>query len=396
MIFVEIEPYLGGGGNVFLYGHYDKQPPMDPWDIGGAYEPTVVGDKMYCRGCADDGYSIYGSMAVFAYLQANRIPHGRASLIIEGGEESGSVDLDYFLELLSPEIGMPNLIICLDSGSGNYEQFFVTTSLRGGITGHVGFDVLTQATHSGSTGGLITDSFRAARRLLDRVESSDDGTILLNGFNVPIPQNRIDEAEVYASVIGEGIYNWIPFQPGVQPPIDDVVELVLAKTWMPTLTITGADGLPSIQSAGNVIRTNTDLKFSFRLPPTANSSRCLDEFIKVIEQTKFVDGLIKFRTTPTGYNGWNAASFEAWLTEAIEEASQRHFNNSALYTGEGGSIPFIGALQDRYPQAQFIVTGVLGPNSQAHGKNEFLHLTYAQKLSSVLVDIVIASSFHLP
>jgi len=371
---------------------------MDGWMPGyGAYTPilnTTTG-KLYGRGSADDGYSLYGSLAIFAYLQASNIPHPAASIIIEGGEESGSVDLEFFLDLLADEIGVPDLVVCLDSGSGNYEQVFVTTSLRGGINLNLAFDVVTQAVHSGSAGGMVTDSFRAARRFLDRVEDSRTGEILLESFHVEIPQNRIDEAEVYADVMGESVYDWIPFVAGVGPTLTDVVDLIIAKTWKPTLTITGADGLPSTLSASNVIRTNTDLKFSFRLPPTANSQAALAEFDRLVSEVSFSDGLISYANTPSVFNGWNAEPLEEWLMEVIEESSMDHFGKGALQTGEGGSIPFIGALQERFPLANFVVTGVLGPNSNAHGPNESLDTNYAKDLCSVMVDIVVSLDLNI-
>ena len=161
---------------ILLYGHMDKQPDFDGWRADlGPWTPKIVGDKLYGRGSADDGYAAYASIAAIAALKAQNIPHPRMVGLIETCEESGSGDLLPYIDVLRPRLGEVALVICLDSGAGNYDQLWLTTSLRGMASGVLKVEVLTEGVHSGDASGLVPSSFRIMRQLLDRLEDSHSG-----------------------------------------------------------------------------------------------------------------------------------------------------------------------------------------------------------------------------
>src|SRR5450432_1540206 len=262
VIFIEL-PGAGGsiGDTVLLYGHLDKQPEMTGWREGlGPWQPVLDGDKLYGRGGADDGYAIFASLTALSALRRDNAPHARAVVLIEACEESGSYDLPAYIEHLASRIGEPSLVVCLDSGCANYEQLWSTTSLRGIIVGTLEVSLLSEGVHSGDASGVVASSFRVARQLLARLEDADTGLIELEELQVPIPKERAEQARRAAAVLGDEIWSKFPLQPGVRPVLADNAELILNRTWRPALAITGADGLPALANAGNVLRPLTRLK----------------------------------------------------------------------------------------------------------------------------------------
>ena len=161
---------------VLLYGHLDKQPEMTGWrhDLG-PWLPVREGDRLYGRGGADDGYALFSALTAIEAVQSCGGSHHRCLVIIEASEESGSPDLPAHIEALVDRIGTPSLVVCLDSGSLDYERLWVTTSLRGIAGGVLRVDVLSEGVHSGSASGVVPSSFRVVRQLLDRVEDSETG-----------------------------------------------------------------------------------------------------------------------------------------------------------------------------------------------------------------------------
>jgi acetylornithine deacetylase/succinyl-diaminopimelate desuccinylase-like protein len=373
---------------VVLYGHLDKQPEMTGWSEGlGPWIPVLKGDKLYGRGGADDGYAIFGSLAALLALQEQGIPHARCVILIEACEESGSYDLPYYVDHLASRIGNPSLVVCLDSGCGNYEQLWLTTSLRGMTGGELTVQVLEEGVHSGDASGVVPSSFRILRDLLSRLEDPETGRIKPKELYAEIPQQRIDQAKVSAEVLGKEIYTKFPFVEGMHPVTDDLTELVLNRTWRPQLAVTGAEGMPPLESAGNVLRPKTAVKLSLRVPPTLNGAKA-GEFVKqLLEKDPPYGAKVSFKLEKDG-SGWNAPQLSAWLEKAVADASERFFGKPAAYMGEGGSIPFMGMLGSKFPQAQFLITGVLGPHSNAHGPNEFIHIPTGKKVTMVVADVV--------
>ena len=389
LIFIEV-PATGGreGDTVMLYGHLDKQPEMTGWREGlDPWTPVLEGDKLYGRGGADDGYSIFASLTAINAVRKDKLPHARCVIVIEACEESGSNDLPAYIEHLMPRIGELSLVVCLDSGCANYDQLWSTTSLRGLVLGTLEVSLLTEGVHSGDGTGVIAASERVLRMLLDRLDDSHTGMMKLPELVTQIPRQRIAQAEATAKVIGDEVWDKFPLQPGVQAMAKDNVELILNRTWRPGLAITGADGWPPIQNAGNVLRPSTKVKLSVRVPPRVDAVKAAAAIKATLEKDPPYGAKVRFDARDASA-GWDAPEMAPWLDKALTEASQKHFGKPAMYMGEGGTIPFMYMLGEKFPKAQFCITGVLGPGSNAHGPNEFLHIPTARKLSLCVADIL--------
>lgn len=380
LIFMEIPGQIDE--TVLLYGHLDKQPEMSGWheDLH-PWKPVLKDGLLYGRGGADDGYSAYASLTAIRALEKQGLPYPRCVLIIEACEESGSYDLPHYIELLKERIGQPALVICLDSGCGNYEQLWMTTSLRGNVVGELSVEVISEGVHSGNASGIVADSFRIARQLINRIEDDESGEIKLPQLHCEIPDERVRQARQCAEALGDSVYSEFPWHKGVKPVIKDKQELVLNRTWRPALTVTGADGFPAIADAGNVMRPKTALKLSMRLPPLVNPKEAANVLQESLTSNPLYNAKVSFRVDD-GSKGWNAPALSSWLAKAADEASETYYAKPAAYMGEGGTIPFMSMLGEQFPEAQFMITGVLGPHSNAHGPNEFLHLDMVKKLTS--------------
>jgi len=373
-----------------MYGHLDKQPAMVGWDKGlDPWTPVLRDGRLYGRGGADDGYAVFAAVSAVRTVQEQNGKHARMVIIIECDEESGSTDLPAYIEQLSDRIGTPRLVICLDSGCGNYEQLWMTTSLRGAVVGNLTVQVLTEGVHSGDASGIVPSSFRIFRILLDRLEDSKTGRILPDWLHGEIPQHRIDQTGTTADILGPHITEVFPWMPGMHPVADDPLELMLNRTWRPALAITGQAGMPDLVQGGNVLRPMTSLKLSIRLPPTLDATD-IDRKLETLFQSEPPYGARVTFDAEKPAGGWDAPKTEKWLDEAIDRASRTYFGKPAVTWGEGGSIPFMGMLGERYPRAQFVVTGVLGPHSNAHGPNEFLDIEYAKKVTACVAEVVAA------
>ena len=390
LIFIDI-PAANGGSNedcVILYGHLDKQPEMTGWDDDlGPWKPVIKGDRLYGRGGADDGYAIFGSLTAVKALQLQNVPHSRCVVLIEACEESGSYDLPAYVDHLADRIGKPSLVVCLDSGCGNYDQLWCTTSLRGLAGGNLTVKVLEEGVHSGDASGIVPSSFRLLRQLLSRIEDENTGRIILEGLHVEVPAERLEQAKEAARVLDTAIFDKFPLLAGMKPMSDDLTELVLNRTWRPALSVTGVDGMPPLSSAGNVLRPHTSVKLSLRLPPTLEGKKAGD----LLKQTLEADPPNGAKVTlelEKASTGWNAPAMSSWLSNAIDTASQEFFGAPAMYMGEGGTIPFMGMLGEKFPGAQFMITGVLGPHSNAHGPNEFLHIPMGKRVTSAVSRVI--------
>jgi acetylornithine deacetylase/succinyl-diaminopimelate desuccinylase-like protein len=390
LIFVDVPASDGRRSDdcVILYGHLDKQPEMTGWAEGlGPWIPRRDGDKLFGRGGADDGYAIFGSLAALLALREQKVPHARCVLLIEACEESGSYDLPYYVDHLMPRLGTPSLVVCLDSGCGNYDQLWLTTSLRGLAGGNLRVQVLKEGVHSGDASGVVASSFRILRQLLSRLEDETTGAIKPKDFHVEIPPQRVEQARRVAETLKDEVYSKFPFVDGMKPVSGDLTELILNRTWRPQLAVTGADGMPPLANAGNVLRPQTAVKLSLRLPPTLDGQRAAAALKKLLESDPPYGAKVTLETEKSA-TGWNAPQLSPWLEDAVAQASQKHFGRPAAYMGEGGTIPFMGMLGAKFPAAQFLITGVLGPHSNAHGPNEFLHIPTGKRVSAVVAEVV--------
>jgi acetylornithine deacetylase/succinyl-diaminopimelate desuccinylase-like protein len=399
VLFFEVAGTRDGAASaptVLMYGHLDKQPEFSGWrsDLG-PWTPRYEDGKLYGRGGADDGYAVYASIAAVQAVKAQGVPHPRIVGLIETCEESGSYDLLPYVDALRTRLGEVGLVVCLDSGAGNYDQLWLTTSLRGMASGTLKVQILTEGVHSGDASGLVPSSFRIMRQVLDRLEDSHTGRLLPARFHCEVPPDRLAQARATAAILGDELYKrfpWAHYDCGgatafALPTTTDPVQALLQRTWAPTLSVTGADGLPSLQDAGNVLRPYTAFKLSLRLPPLVDAARAVQELKALLEDNAPYQARVTFE--PGGAaTGWNAPAITPWFEQALQHASQSQFGAPCGYIGQGGTIPLMNMLSEGFPAAQMMVCGVLGPRSNAHGPNEFLHVPYAKRLTAAVAEVI--------
>lgn len=392
LIFMEI-PAFGGAGTaaddtVLLYGHLDKQPEFSGWSEGLApFEPVLRDGKLYGRGAADDGYAAFAAVTAIEALQREGRAHARCVVLIEACEESGSYDLPAYVEHLRARLGAVSLVICLDSGCGDYERLWSTTSLRGIVNGDLRVEVLREGVHSGDASGVVASSFRIARSLLSRLEDEKTGKIKPKFLHGAIPKQRLTQVKATAKVLKGAFVAGYPWVQGMRPVDRDPSVLLTNRTWRPALSVTGAAGLPDLQSAGNVLRPSTTLKLSIRVPPTVDAVRATKQLKQLLEKDAPYGARVSFEGEKAS-QGWNAPELAPWLERALMEASKAAFGKPACFLGEGGSIPFMAMLGEQFPRAQFFITGVLGPASNAHGPNEFLHVLTGQRVTQSVAHVL--------
>ncbi len=391
---------VGCTDTVVMYGHLDKQPEFNGWrnDLG-PWTPKYDDGKLYGRGGADDGYAIYASLAAIMALDAQGIPRPRIVGLVESCEESGSFDLPVYLDALKPRLGNVSLVVCLDSGAGNYDQLWLTTSLRGMVSGVLKVEVLTEGIHSGDASGLVPSSFRILRQVLDRLEDSKTGELLPESFHCEIPPSRLEQTRATAAILKDEVYKRFPWACGADgalalPTTTDPAQALLNRTWRPTLSVTGVDGVPDLTSAGNVLRPYTAFKLSLRLPPLVDGNEASLKLKQLLEDNAPYNARVTFhadgRAGALGASGWNAPELAPWLHNALDAASNTHYGAPVGFIGQGGTIPLMSMLAKGFPQAQMMVCGVLGPKSNAHGPNEFLHVPYGKKLTASVAQVMAA------
>ena len=384
---------------VLMYGHLDKQPEFSGWRADlGPWTPKYEDGRLYGRGSADDGYAAYAAIAAIQALKTQKVAHPRIVGLIETCEESGSYDLMPYIDVLRTRLGDVGLGVCLDSGAGNYDQLWLTNSLRGMASGVLKVEVLTEGVHSGDASGLVPSSFRIMRQVLDRLEDSASGRLLPASFHCEVPPERLAQAQATAAILGEELYKrfpWAHYDCGgasqfALPTTTDPLQALLNRTWIPTLSVTGADGLPDLKNAGNVLRPYTAFKLSLRLPPLVDAAQAVQQLKTLLEDNAPYQAKVTFEVGG-GATGWNAPDTAPWLEQALNAASQAHFGAPCGYIGQGGTIPLMNMLSLGFPRAQMMVCGVLGPKSNAHGPNEFLHVPYAKKLTAAVAQVIAAA-----
>ncbi len=406
VLFFEVPASGGAAGapvsaqTVLMYGHLDKQPEFSGWrsDLG-PWTPKYEDGKLYGRGGADDGYAVYASIAAIQALKSQQLPHPRIVGLIETCEESGSCDLLPYIDALrapgNNRLGDVGLVVCLDSGAGNYDQLWLTTSLRGMASGVLKVEILTEGVHSGDASGVVPSSFRILRQVLDRLEDSATGRLLPVSFHCEVPPERMAQARATAAILGEALYKRFPWvhydcegdSRVALPMTTDPLQALLNRTWVPTLSVTGAEGLPDLQNAGNVLRPYTAFKLSLRLPPLVDAAQAVQQLKAVLEDNAPYQARVTFQGLSSA-TGWNAPESAPWFAQALNAASQNYFGADCGYIGQGGTIPLMNLLSQGFPRAQMMVCGVLGPKSNAHGPNEFLHVPYARRLTAAVAQVI--------
>ncbi|WP_278313876.1 M20/M25/M40 family metallo-hydrolase [Lolliginicoccus levis] len=375
-------------GTTLLYGHLDKQPGLDGWSEGlGPWEPVMREGRLFGRGSVDDGYAGFAAITAIEAVQAAGGEHPRCVLLLETSEESGSPDLPAYLDHLAGILGTVSLVVCLDSGAGDYERMWLTTSLRGLASVTLSVSTLRSGVHSGMAGGPVASSFRIARALLDRIEDPATGEILLPELHGNIPADRIAETEAAAATLPGAWQAMLPLQEGVVLDSEDEVELHLLNTWRPSLEVIGADGLPMPADAGNVLRPSTTLRLSFRLPPTVDADTAVDAITRSLTADPPRGARVSVSDSEAA-NGWNAPTTAPWLAGALDKVSDSVFGSQWRALGVGGSIPFMGLLHEAHPGAQFVITGALGPDSNAHVPDESLNVAFAGRITEGIAHIL--------
>lgn len=390
VIFCEVPATRAALPTTLLYGHYDKQPEFSGWRPGLApWEPVIEDGRLYGRGGADDGYAICGCLTAIEALQQAGRDHGRCVVLIEGCEESGSFDLPHYMDHLSARIGTPELVICLDAECGNYDQLWLTTSLRGMLPGILSVEVLTEGVHSGLAGNIVPSSFRHLRGLIERIENAITGE-LGQALQVQIPQWARDQARAAAAVLGADVFERFPWVVGAPADLD-AVDALVANTWQPSMETVGLSGAPDIADAGNVLRPETRAKLVFRLPPSLDAETAAVRVRSLLESDPPGGAQVRFEPEHP-QTGWYAPPLAPWLDAAVQDASRRTFGAPAMFMGCGGTIPFMKMLGDRFPDVQYMVTGVLGPQSNAHGPNEFLQLETGSRVTGCVAAVLAAQA----
>ena len=381
---------------VLMYGHLDKQPEFSGWrsDLG-PWTPKYLDGKLYGRGGADDGYAAYAAIAAIQALKSQKAEHPRIVGLIETCEESGSPNLLQYIDALGSRLGDVGLVICLDSGAGNYDQLWLTNSLRGVAGGVLKVQILSEGVHSGDASGLVPSSFRIMRQVLDRLEDSATGRLLPAAFHCEVPAERLAQARATAAILGEAVHQNFPWAhydcDGAKtfslPTTIDPLQGLLNRTWAPTLSVVGVEGFPDMKDAGNVLRPFTAFKLSLRLPPLVDAEVAVQQLKALLEDNAPYQAQVTF--APGGQaTGWNAPDTAPWFEQALDDASNTYFGAPCGYVGQGGTIPLMNMLSKGFPKAQMMVCGVLGPKSNAHGPNEFLHVPYAKKLTAAVAQVI--------
>jgi acetylornithine deacetylase/succinyl-diaminopimelate desuccinylase-like protein len=377
-----------GDGAVLLYGHLDKQPANDPWSSGfDPFHPRLVGDNLFGRGMVDDGYAAPLVITVLEELAKRGASYPRCVLVVEACEESGSPDLDAHLDELLPGVGDIRLVVCLDSGGLDFGRLWVTSSLRGNLVMAIKVSVLSNGVHSGEAGGVVPSSFRILRTLLSRIEDAETGVVQPAFLNGEIPAFHRDQAEKLARELGDPLQELFPLVGSTQLMGTDGADRILNQTWRPSLSFIGIDGVPSVSDGGNVLRPHTTGKISLRLPPTVDAVLAQQQLVALLTADVPYRCEVEVEVESPA-QGWVAKDPSPWLARALDEGSRLGFGAPVAFCGEGGSIPFMATLGERFPNADFVATGALGPKSNAHGPDESLHLPAAIGVATSLAHLL--------
>jgi acetylornithine deacetylase/succinyl-diaminopimelate desuccinylase-like protein len=387
---IDVPATPGVPGTALLYGHLDKQPPLGEWSTGLApFTPVRREEILYGRGTADDGYALFSALGAIESLCDRDLPHARCVVIIEASEESGSPDLEAHLDALGSELGDVDLVLCLDSGALDYDRLWVTTSLRGNLVVTVRVDVLDHGVHSGEASGVVPSSFRILRQLLDRIEDPVTGEILLDELSARPPASALAAAAHLSAELDDPLARHFPVVDGLELMGRDGAERLIRQSWSAALSVTGMDGIPSVAEGGNVLRASTTAKLSLRLPPNVDAVAAQEALVRALRIEPPSNARIHVEAEQPA-QGWLAKEPERWLSDAVVEGSLDGFSHPPGFLGEGGSIPFLASLGQRFPAAEFLAVGVLGPGSNAHGIDEALHLPTVYGVTAAMARVLSA------
>lgn len=346
---------------VLLYAHHDVQPVPDPaqWDTE-PFVGTVVGDRLYGRGSADDGGGIaIHSGALKALGDDLKV---NVKVFVEGEEEMGSPSFIPFIEAHRDEFDS-DVIVVADSGNWSAEIPSLTTSLRGNTSVDVHVKVLHHPVHSGQYGGPIFDAYTSAAMLIASMYDAN-GDLNVPGVAAEEPvgglQRDLDESDVRRDA---GVVDGYRLAG---------TGSLAARLWTkPSVTVIGFDA-QSVEGSFNVVAPETTFRLSLRTAPNQRpeeAQRALSDFL--VAHAPFGAEV----TVTPGENGMGwAMDPDAVATKDALAAMEEAFGVAPVNKGEGGSIPFIPELQRIFPDAQVLVTGPEDPKANAHSPNESISL----------------------
>ena len=380
---------IGGTADseVLFYSHLDKQPEATGWSKGkGPWKPVIEDDWLFGRGSVDDGYGSYAGILSVLGLQEQGIPHPTCRFLIETGEESGSPDLELYLDELKVHLGIPDLVIILDTGGMDYDRLWITQSLRGIVAGTLSVKVSSVGVHSGHGSGVMPSSFRLARQLLSRIEDEETGEILPKWLHTEVSDEMKETCAHIVNMKGDELKNF-PLLEGVKKQVEDPLDIFIAMNLKPSLSVIGAAGIPPIESAGNVLRTNTDLKISIRTPPGIDATLVSEKVQELLESNSPNGAHVTAEMTEVA-NGFLSPKLPDSVSSDLEEACKKFYGNPFMDLYIGGTIPVMAMLQARYADSKFIITGAGGPGGNAHGPDEKLHIPTAKKVTKCMSSVV--------
>ena len=375
--------------HVVIYGHYDVQPadPLNLWKTP-AFEPTIVGNRIYGRGAADNKGPLMTNIAAIArLLEKNPNLPLRITFLIEGEEEMGSPSFPVFLEAYKDRLKEADFVFLSDTALPNENQVVITAGLRGLalldviVTGPKG-DL-----HSGLHGGVLRNPIQALAEICATLHNAD-GSVNIPGFYDDVldvePWERDElkklkgDSKAYAEFLGiDSFYT----PPGFSP--------FEAIRFMPTLEFNGIGGGYQGEGTKTVIPSKAFAKISCRLVPNQNPDKIKKLVMDAITartpsgvKIEFVDQHKgeAYVVVPPGRTNTpkDQSPVLAKAFQATDKAVTEFWGQPPLYLREGGSVPIIAQIKT-VTGLDSIMFGLFLPEDNLHAPNESFNLDVMKK-----------------
>lgn len=366
---------------VLIYGHLDKQPPMLPWRDGlDPWNPVREGDLLYGRGLADDGYSIFAALGAVEAAQKSGAELPRVCVMIEGCEESGSPDLEHYVDVLKERIGAPSVVITLDSEDRDGDRLWLTQSLRGLVNGFLTVETISGTIHSGLATGVVPSATRILRMLLARIENPETGHILNEVISPPLSAAFREYADTVARDVSDYV-DTFELPEGLKVSADTLPELVANNLVRAGLEVTGISGLPEAEASGNVMVGKVTARLSLRIPPGVDPDTVAVELKQIFETDPPYGAKVSYELQSRGDWGYMAKPFSESMKKRVHAATKECFGTEPGLLGVGASIPFVQIMVNQFPNAEHVLTGILSQSSHAHGPNENMSISKVKRLT---------------
>ncbi|MCQ2816841.1 MAG: M20/M25/M40 family metallo-hydrolase [archaeon] len=373
---------------ILMYCHLDKQPAGEGWDSDkGPFKPVIVDNKLYGRGAVDDGYAPFSAILAIKCCQELNIPTPRIILIVEGAEESDSLDLEYYFSKLKPIYGNISLFVAMDSNCEDNDHIWATTSLRGFASLKITIKSLSRKIQSDFYSGTVPDNYMILRKIIEKIRA-EDGTVLIDEFKYPedkIPERRQKEIKTLEEEVGEKYKQNIPLFNETKPLKEEIHELIMNNLWRPSASILGLDGINSKNDNDQLIDSLSAL-IEIRLPPYVDGKIGSEKVKEILKEFKPFNCEIECEMTGTDM-GFDLLekNFSLKLENILNNASNEFFGKKLCCTGSGVSVPFLTIFQQNYPEADIANLGIAGRDCCEHGPNEFVDLEVCKKFIMSLV-----------